>query len=260
MIKTDTDRYHGGWLNDEIAALLSLCLGIRVKSGGSTRRFEPEGDPRGRPEHYSMHLNPVLLRKSFRSHPVLPSALGSHCLNDAIHLQKFTEISPDDAMALIRAARLYQDAMWIAESEPSLAWLLLVSSVETAADYWRKEKETPIERMRASKPELEALLIQNCSENVVSQVAELMANFMGATRKFIDFLLTFLPSPPKNRPAQFIQVSWEETNLQKALTKIYSWRSIALHGGTPFPLPMCEPPYFHEGRYAENQGLGVPFC
>jgi len=35
-------------------------------------------------------------------------------------------------VALTRAARLYQDALWMIESEPSLAWLLLVSAIETA--------------------------------------------------------------------------------------------------------------------------------
>jgi len=27
------------------------------------------------------------------------------------------------------------------------------------------------------------------------------------------------------------------------LRKIYDWRSKALHGGTPFPEPMCNPPF-----------------
>src|SRR5438105_1435896 len=27
--KTDDERYHGGYINDEIAALVSICLGIR---------------------------------------------------------------------------------------------------------------------------------------------------------------------------------------------------------------------------------------
>ena len=43
--KTTTERYHGGWLSDEIAALTSLCLGIRLKAGGCTREFDPDGDP-----------------------------------------------------------------------------------------------------------------------------------------------------------------------------------------------------------------------
>ncbi len=179
MIKTDTDHYHGGWLSDEVAALLSLCLGIRAKAGGSTRRFELNGDPRGRPEHYTMYSNPVSLPKLNRS-PILPFSFGPHLLNDAIYLQRLPEISAQEAMALVRAARLYQDAIWVSESEPALAWLMFVSSIETAADYWRKE------------------------------------------------------------------------NLKKSLRKIYDWRYRSLHGGIPFPLPMCEPPFVHQGRFAEK--------
>ena len=36
---TDDIHYHGGTLQDEIAALSSLILGIRLKSGGITREF-----------------------------------------------------------------------------------------------------------------------------------------------------------------------------------------------------------------------------
>jgi len=39
MGKTDDIHYHGGTLQDEIAALSSLILGIRLKSGGITREF-----------------------------------------------------------------------------------------------------------------------------------------------------------------------------------------------------------------------------
>lgn len=34
---TDTSAYHGGMLEDEVAALLSLLLGIRLKARGATR-------------------------------------------------------------------------------------------------------------------------------------------------------------------------------------------------------------------------------
>ena len=37
MDKTDVTRYHGGWHSDEVASLISLCLGIRLKSGGFSR-------------------------------------------------------------------------------------------------------------------------------------------------------------------------------------------------------------------------------
>src|SRR4051812_3786080 len=36
-------RYHGGYIQDELAALLSLTLGIRLKAGGATRHFQTNG-------------------------------------------------------------------------------------------------------------------------------------------------------------------------------------------------------------------------
>ena len=53
MEKTDEEWYHGGWLKEEVAALLSLALGIRSKPGGTTRRFENDRDPRGRPSGWA---------------------------------------------------------------------------------------------------------------------------------------------------------------------------------------------------------------
>lgn len=35
--KTDAKSYHGGRIEDELAALLGLCLGIRAKAGDVTR-------------------------------------------------------------------------------------------------------------------------------------------------------------------------------------------------------------------------------
>jgi hypothetical protein len=44
-------------------------------------------------------------------------------------------MEPGDATALVRSARFYSDALWIAEAEPDLAWLFLVSALE-ATNSW----------------------------------------------------------------------------------------------------------------------------
>lgn len=121
MDKTDTRRYHGGSLEDEIAALVSLCLGVRLKAGPSVRQFDPGGDPRGRPIAWSVPAksDPVLVKPA-GSLRVLPRVLGKHSLEDTAPLVSFPVFLPGDAVALVRTARLYQDAVWIAESEPEL--------------------------------------------------------------------------------------------------------------------------------------------
>jgi hypothetical protein len=241
MPRTDIKNYHGGDLCDEVAALVSLSLGVRLKAGGTSRWFEPDGDPKGRPMSFDVGKNPILLKPS-NWLPVLPKAIGLHGLETTTLLPKLPELLPDDASALVRAARLYQDALWVVESETALSWLMLVSALETAAGHWRSVEESPIERLGASKPHLEKILEDAGGTELVSKVADEIADYMGATKKFIDFILEFLPEPPTERPHENLQVSWNPKDMKKTMGIIYNWRSRALHGGTPFPYPMCYPP------------------
>jgi hypothetical protein len=237
-LKTDIKRFHGGGINDEIAALISLCLGVRLKSGGLIRYFEPDKDPKGQPISWNIHENPILLKTKQRT--ILPQALREHSLSDAAPLETLKQLSAQGSIELVRAARLYQDAVWIVESEPALSWLMLVSAVEAAANFWRPSQDPPLQRMRLFNPRLEKLLIKAGGEKLALQVAKRIADFMGSTKKFVDFIIEFLPDPPKTRPAECDQHPWQEEDLRKSLTKIYKCRSFALHRGIPFPVPMCE--------------------
>jgi hypothetical protein len=143
--------------------------------------------------------------------------------------------------ALIRAARLYQDAIWIAEAEPALSWLLLVSALETAADRWRQSTLSTAERLRDSKPDLVATSEARCPE-LLPLFADGFADSLGATRKFVDFILNFLPPPPGQRPHEAYRVAWSPEPLKASLRKIYDHRSKALHTGIPFPAPLCDSP------------------
>lgn len=240
MSSTDDMHYHGGTLQDEIAALSSLILGVRLKSGGITREFNKDEDPRGKPVLFQLNMNPTLLSSGEKL--IIPEARRTINLKDLDILSTYPTIAPEDAITLVKAARIYQDAIWIAESEPELAWIMFVSAVETAANRWFTMEATPIEKLRTSKPDLEKVLFDQGGEEHVNNVAELIVPYMGATKKFIDFLLEFLPSPPVNRPREGFQHSWEVREIKKSLNKIYDYRSAALHGGKKFPAPMCFPP------------------
>ena len=86
--------------------------------------------------------------------------------------------------------------------------------------------------------------LKSCGvDGLVDRIGKEFADTLGSTKKFIDFLLTHLPPPPSQRP-QWGQLSWEESNLRKALRLVYEYRSQALHRGVPFPGPMCAPPYY----------------
>jgi len=132
--RTDPGVYHGGGLVDELAALASLFTGARFRAGGQSRRFGPRDGPRGRPIAWDTRPEPTL---SVSLHGgVLPTCGGEHSLMPLEQLTIHPDMDPRDAIALIRAARLYQDALWMAESEPNLAWIMLVSAVEAVANRW----------------------------------------------------------------------------------------------------------------------------
>ena len=64
--KTDVSRYHGGDLDEELAALVSLALGVRCRTGGSVRWFRGD-DAKGNPfefDHHPPYLPPARRRST----------------------------------------------------------------------------------------------------------------------------------------------------------------------------------------------------
>ena len=251
MKKTDTDRYHGGGLNDEFAALISLCLGIRVKAGGIIRSFEPDGDPKGRPEGIRMQDDPILIKRQEYFNPVLPQALGQHILDRAGKIETLVDLEPNTATALIKSARLYQDAVWLTESEPSLSWIMFVSAIEVAAGYWMSKSILDEDNLEYFMPDVSQLLFNAGGSSLVRVVSNRLSRIIGSQRKFIEFILNFLPEPPEIRPPEAWQHPWVSEVIESSLKIIYTWRSKALHGGIPFPEPMCWIPYHGKEGIAE---------
>jgi hypothetical protein len=146
-------------------------------------------------------------------------------------------------LTLVRSARLYQDALWLAESQPALAWLLLVSALETAAVYWRSRGEDALARFRTENCELHAAL-SKIDPAMPGRVADAFKDSFGVTKKLIDFVIRFRPPEPKKRPGwTIVAIDWSDASLKKILRTVYGYRSKALHEGRPFPAPMCEPAY-----------------
>jgi hypothetical protein len=171
MGQTNVETWLGLSLDDEIAVLLSLALGARLRGGGLIREFEQDADPRGRPVEY-LHRPPTWTPPSGNQF-MLPGLLGGHrSLDEAVsHLNRLPATPAPAAVALVRGARQYRDALWLGDSDPHLAWLLLVSAVESCARH--------------------------------------LAHLPGPTSKFVEFIVRFAPGPPDLRP-EFSRVDWTE--------------------------------------------------
>jgi hypothetical protein len=259
---TDTTSYHGGWATDELAALASLRLGIRLMAGGETRIFGAySNDPLGTPISSRKGKPDIFIREN---RLILPSAFQESDLQSLEAIDSLRNVSESQFIALVRSARQFQNAIWIAESEPELAWLILVSAIETAACEWASslpERSSAVDTLRHVKPDFSRQLLESGGEETVEIVANQFADTLQATKKFLNFCMEFLPEPPEKRPAAHAQIPWDRKGVKKILDKIYAYRSFALHAGVPFPSPLCKPPELLElsegNKYVEVGTLAL---
>ena len=201
--KTNTELYHGGSPQQELAALASLAMGIRLRAGHSTRRFEPNGDPFGMPTEFGKRITPYF---HLPVRPNLPSAaaVGERPLEALSVLNCLPKLSQGEACAIVRASRLYQDGLWLAESEPEMTWLC----------WSRRWRQPPMSGIKNREIRLIASGMRSRSFTKIRSICYGISS----------------------------RASRETDNLKKALKSIYGYRSDALHDGRPFPLPMCEAP------------------
>jgi len=246
--------YYGGNTSDEFAALLSLALSVRLRSGGLIRSCIAGDDPAGRP--MELHHHPPTLVAPQRD-PMLPYIAREISLGDAMLLSTYPRIEGSDAVALVRAAQAYADGLWLADADPRLAWIKLMSAVETAANHWKAASfDSPVEQLRRHRKRVYRAL-RDGDPAVLETVANDLAPTFHAERKFGQFLEEFDPGPPTVRPTM-AQVDW--TDLEDPLTVLYEYRSGELHAGLPFPGPLCAPPAYAGDIPLERVGgLAVAF-
>ena len=241
MSKRNENLYHGGeTIADELAALASLALGIRLLAGGASRRFAHGEDPLGLPEEGLGAQKPFLQPR--RLPPMLPSVIDAKGMEALSILKSIPKVKRHRYVSLIRACRAYQQALWVAESDTNLAWVLLVSAIETAAADEISSAGTPEEILAKAKPEFAKQLKGLKDAEAFPMVAMEIAETLGSTKKFIDFALRHLPEAPKERPqGQALRIKWNRRSLREILRKVYGYRSRFLHSALPFPAPMLVP-------------------
>ncbi len=252
LAKADSSAYHSGTISDEIAALISLELGVRLRLAGTLRLsgIHDGGDPTP-PIHFEV---PRLTRPGAPNRELLPRATTRAArLNALSRLPSFPGIDEGAQVELVRAARSYAAALWWANEDPNLAWLQLVTAVETAAKCRQKLSTSSLELLQELMPELwEAL--KPADDDVRRQVAEILAPQVKATRTFIDFLDECAPPAPDLRP-EAPRLDWDRMRHHARL--IYEYRSQALHRGKPFPMPMLEQPRVEDSGASQEVPWGL---
>jgi len=242
--KSDYKRSHGGSMFDEIAALASLLCGIRFRVGGTIRSYpEDEGVDCSLWSREGYYPEPVL--NISQDGCLLPRAIEQQSLLPLNNLTSYPNLTPEKANALIQAARLYQDALWIAESEPNLSWIMLVTALETAANEFDSSKSEPLQLLQENKADLVEYLAGLGINGLPERIANEFKSLYNVTRKFKNFVMAHLPRPLEKRPHINAQSAWDESTMSSSLKKIYELRSKALHGGIPFPAPLCMAPERH---------------
>jgi hypothetical protein len=230
--------------HEQIAVLLSLIYGIRLKAGDLSREIQFNTLDIGIPRGFYSHFNPDGIRLINSNMPILPNVV-SYLSRDGIDISKeryqflkFGKLkSGEDAFKLVQAAKLYRDALWFAESEPSFSWVLLVSAIETVAVKWCSDnKLNTLNKLNNKYPILQRMFPDNSNKiNADNPIDK--KDFIQL--KFCAFLLEHFPSAPPIRPPEYAQVLWTKENILPILKIIYKHRSKMLHEGTHFPQEIC---------------------
>jgi len=239
MSKKTTELYHGGGSVDEVVSLASLILGARLKAGGVSREIDLENDPMGKPRDSNYISAPYFVID--RDRVVLPDIRNKCDLRELNLLESIPVIHSSRYASLIKAARQYQEALWIAESSPNLAWLFLVTALEIAANDSIQVDKDYESQFRELKPQVVLRLEKTGDQELVKDIAEHFKDTVSVIKKFLLFIENFCPAEPPERPPNGLwKLDWTPKNIKKICEVVYKHRSKSLHTGTPFPRPMLE--------------------
>ena len=237
LAPSNSEAYHGGTASDEIAALVALTLGVRIKAAGTSRL---SGIHEPGTEHSPILLEvPALATPGQRGKEYIPATRSREpALGLLERLSSFPNLGEQDQVELVRAARSYATGLWWSNEDQNQSWLHLVTAVEIAANRRQLTSGSPEVLIQEHWPELWTVL-ETVDSTARASVSRMLATQVRATRKFVDFLVECAPQPPAVRPVHGA-LDWDK--MGQHARRVYGHRSTALHGGKPFPLPMLEQP------------------
>lgn len=223
---------------EEVSALISLLLDVRIRDGGPVRIFPAGSDNSGFP-WYGHHAPPSAVESPVRARILPPPSDEEVNLAECDPmLSNFGTLSPTVSTVLVKAAHHYANGLWIAEADPEQAWLQFVTALEVVAVHHQTETIDATDVFSAAYPGATKKIVAAGGMDLLKGVAKEFKRLLSAGRRVQTFVETFRPSPPSKRPTDpSDRVNWED-ELIDHVKKVYALRSSLLHSGTPFPAPL----------------------
>lgn len=232
--------YHGGYTDDELAAVISLWCGIPCRSGGASRlRLSTSPDSRWRATEMMYDVQRYSRPRPNGRSPIVGRTSSLNVAEIGEALRAYARCEPKDVAALLRATRSYSLGRWVINDDPNETWLRYVSAIETAAQHWKRGGQRSLDALRTEERALAEALrsIDPMAEDLVAKSS--LVQGLKAGKTFVEFLTEFSPPPPDSRPAPAFQLDFGDVHQMSTIFRIvYGARSAALHGSEPFPLPM----------------------
>jgi hypothetical protein len=124
-------------------------------------------------------------------------------------VDRYIALDRKDAVTLVRAARQVRDALWVADTDPGLAWLFLVSAVEFIAG---REALRGVVESDLLQREMHDLVCCDAPRSRgrahLAAVAQKLVTGVKATARVLSCVERYLPEPPQNRPEAYACVDW----------------------------------------------------
>lgn len=254
LVDNAQDYWLGMHVDQEFAAVLSLLLGVRMRSGGTIRRYRPD-DLGGRTDLVE-HVVPTLPPRVWNGRPIVRVPVGGQeqvPLDDVVpRVADLRLVDALHAVTMVRAASVFSDALWVCDHDPELAWLHCVTALELAADRHDRDQVDAVELLRKDNRRVftEA---SAAGPDALARAAEQNRRRTRAEKKLQALLADFPPTAPGARPTgpTWARLNWDDQeDLRHRVETIYAHRSARLHGGVQFPAPLLIPPLVAGAEHA----------
>lgn len=221
---TKDGYHHGGGIPHELVALASLFLRRRL----TLRRMVRMDD------------QPIM---SGPSQGWVDQALirGERNLADLPPwFEMVRRLDPQWHLRFMLSARLYHKAIQMIEDEPDLAYLNLISAIETLC----YNMDIGDVGLSEANEKLHKLVLRVEDDQLRGELsAAIEKELYHCTRRFVEFVQAYVEEEFwQNERPEWERARVDPGDFEKHLRRIYDQRSKTLHEGRPFPPGVYEPP------------------